>query len=57
MTTKAECLEALDEIEKGIGHVIDALTLADKESLPLRQARIHYAEGGLWLRYWMEQIP
>ena len=59
MNTKAELLEILDDIEKQIGALIAEATgtyITDHgvEPLALQQARVRYAEGGLWLRHWIE---
>jgi hypothetical protein len=57
MRTKAQLLADLDAIERDIGALIaDAfLDGSSDEPLALKQARIRYGEGGLWLRHWIEQ--
>lgn len=52
--TKAELLEILDGIEKQIGALIADACPQENEPLPIRESRIRYAEGGLWLRHWIE---
>jgi hypothetical protein len=51
---KAELLETLDGIEKQIGALIVEACPEVNEPLPIRESRIRYAEGGLWLRHWVE---
>ena len=51
---KAELLEILDDIEKQIGALIVKACPEPAESLSVHEARIRYAEGGLWLRHWIE---
>lgn len=51
--TKAELLETLDDIEKQIGALI-AEASPDGEPLSVHESRVRYAEGGLWLRHWIE---
>jgi hypothetical protein len=59
MTTKAELLDVLDRIEKDIGVLIaeavgPTVAEAGVEPLAVYQSRINYAQGGLWLRHWIE---
>lgn len=51
---KEELLAELDDIEKQIGTLIVKACPDQNESLSILQARIRYAEGGLWLRHWIE---
>ena len=51
---KAELLETLDGIEKQIGALIVEACPEVNEPLPIRESRIRYAEGGLWLRHYIE---
>lgn len=51
---KAELLEILDDIEKQIGALIVKACPEPSEPLSVHEARIRYAEGGLWLRHWIE---
>jgi hypothetical protein len=53
--TKEELLETLDTIEKQIGALIHEACSQENEPLPIRESRIRYAEGGLWLRHWIER--
>jgi len=52
--TKEELLGTLDSIEKQIGALICEVCPEVNEPLPIRESRIRYAEGGLWLRHWIE---
>ena len=52
--TKAELLDTLDGIEKQIGAFIADACPDTNEPLAVRESRIRYAEGGLWLRHWIE---
>jgi hypothetical protein len=51
---KAELLETLDGIEKQIGALIVEACPEVNEPLPIHESRVRYAEGGLWLRHWIE---
>jgi hypothetical protein len=51
---KEELLAALDDIEKQIGALIVKACPDVNEALAIREARVRYAEGGLWLRHWIE---
>ena len=53
--TKVELLGALDIVEKHIGALIAEACPDVNEPLPIRESRIRYAEGGLWLRHWIER--
>jgi hypothetical protein len=54
MKARAELLETLDDIEKQIGALVSEACPEVNEPLSIRESRIRYAEGGLWLRHYIE---